>query len=469
MSMMMNSRIVLSFVRKSQVKVGNTIFRRGYADGNPFEGLKSLLSQQGTKKATENAKATTKMRPDVSTSKKEFGGGYNKQRREGRTERDGNRVGNRESNRDGTNGTKYAKKDNANRKNNDGSGGGFRERGGKYGNGKNHGKRAASQPVQESPKEKLRNLFHSAMEGANDRDIDNAKRIVEEAVSMNKKGLAQVIRKGGDIKIENIVYGFVGLNLKEEGLMIVGHRAVKEDEVDILKALRDRNRNSANANVDPKLLIVKVVEREAAVKQYSDYLNEQVVEKLKLSNSTILAKQKRGKEEGGRSDLKLVQIGWNINMHDLLGQKKFEIETHLNKQNDVEIVIDDKEYLDMDNQFGKSGSGCEVTEEKMEIYKNRCKQLTDLETAMRNKTLNAVMEMLHEIEGLLESNIGAQKGFFESRLMIRVKAPAKNTQLSKAAKREQKQLEKQQRAERNRLRREEKERARTEQLRELAA
>jgi hypothetical protein len=77
--------------------------------------------------------------------------------------------------------------------------------------------------------------------------------------------------------------------------------------------------------------------------------------------------------------------------------------------------------------------------------------------------------MLHEIEGLLESNIGAQKGFFESRLMIRVKAPAKNTQLSKAAKREQKQLEKQQRAERNRLRREEKERARTEQLRELAA
>lgn len=294
------------------------------------------------------------------------------------------------------------------------------------------------------------------LETGNDRDKDAAKRIISEALKSNRKGLVQLIKPNSPVEILPVIKAFKGLILKEKGLLIVGHKNIKEED-----------ENKHGLEVGDKMLILKVTEREQVIKQYGDYLSELVVEKLKLSNSGILEKQKRGKKDDNKGELKIVQIGWNISLSDLKGQKKFEIENHLKKGDDIEIVIDEKDILDKENASQYVSSGNESSADKLEIYANRRKQLSDVEITMRNKMLNIINETLRSIENLSEANIGATKGYIESRILIKVKGIKRKEGEEKLKKKELKALEKKQRAEKIAQRRAEKEKLLAEQVQEI--
>ncbi|TID30110.1 hypothetical protein CANINC_001272 [Pichia inconspicua] len=294
------------------------------------------------------------------------------------------------------------------------------------------------------------------LETGNDRDKDAAKRIISEALKSNRKGLVQLIKPNSPVEILPVIKAFKGLILKEKGLLIVGHKNIKEED-----------ENKYGLEVGDKMLILKVTDREQVIKQYGDYLSELVVEKLKLSNSGILEKQKRGKKDDNKGELKIVQIGWNISLSDLKGQKKFEIENHLKKGDDIEIVIDEKDILDKENASQYVSSGNESSADKLEIYANRRKQLSDVEITMRNKMLNIINETLRSIENLSEANIGATKGYIESRILIKVKGIKRKEGEEKLKKKELKALEKKQRAEKIAQRRAEKEKLLAEQVQEI--
>lgn len=294
------------------------------------------------------------------------------------------------------------------------------------------------------------------LETGNDRDKDAAKRIISEALKSNRKGLVQLIKPNSPVEILPVIKAFKGLILKEKGLLIVGHKNIKEED-----------ENKHGLEVGDKMLILKVTDREQVIKQYGDYLSELVVEKLKLSNSGILEKQKRGKKDDNKGELKIVQIGWNISLSDLKGQKKFEIENHLKKGDDIEIVIDEKDILDKENASQYVSSGNESSADKLEIYANRRKQLSDVEITMRNKMLNIINETLRSIENLSEANIGATKGYIESRILIKVKGIKRKEGEEKLKKKELKALEKKQRAEKIAQRRAEKEKLLAEQVQEI--
>lgn len=301
------------------------------------------------------------------------------------------------------------------------------------------------------------------LETGNDRDKDAAKRIIAMAMKENERGLVQVIKGGGVVEVVNVVDAFQDMVLSEKGIVIVGNRSIKADDEE-----------KHGMGVGSKLLILKVVERQLAIKQYGDYLSEQVVEKLKLSRSNILDKQRKKKDDGGsggRGELKVVQIGWNINLNDLTGQKKFEIENHLKKGSDVEIVFDERSFLDKDNHSFHSGGGGSTdsgSADKMEVYSKRRKELNEVERALRNKMLAIVEANLRELEGLPESNMLPKKGFLESRLLLRVKGiDRQDGESGREDKREKKRQEKVLKAEKIRQRREEKERLARETLKEF--
>lgn len=298
------------------------------------------------------------------------------------------------------------------------------------------------------------------LETGNDRDKAAAKRILSEAVANNKKGIIQLIVPKEPIKICQILEVYQSMILKDKGLIIVGSKNIDETNCDETKL-----------DIGSKMIIVKLVDRDISSKQYSDYLAEQAVEKLKLSKSSIIDKQNKKKDDNnnsGGTEIKIVQIGWNISINDLTGQKKFEIENHLKKGNDVEIVIDDREFLDKDNSSNTT-SIFEANDDLMKLYNNRRKELTEAEKSKRTKILETIKENILSLEGLNQSNIGEEKGFFESRLIIRVKGVNKNDKESKNDKKEKKRLEKAMKAEKIQKRREEKERLERENMKEIEA
>lgn len=309
---------------------------------------------------------------------------------------------------------------------------------------------------EDKERQKAKLLF---LESGNDRDKDAAKRIIGEAIKENKKGFVQVIREGGVVEVVNVLDAFKDVKLSEKGITIVGNRNIKTDE----------DAEKYGLEIGVKMLILKVVDRQVAIKQYGDYLNEQVVEKLKMNNSVILEKQLKNKRDDNskNNEVKVVQIGWNISLNDLTGQKKFEIENHLKKGHDVEIIIDEREELDRENSSFNSGNNNGGGDgENMEVYAKRRKELNEAERIMRNKMMNIIEENLHELEGLSDKDI-SQKGYIESRLVMKVKGIDKKKGNMKSDRKEQKRLEKAMKAERNRQRREEKERLAREQMKEL--
>lgn len=297
------------------------------------------------------------------------------------------------------------------------------------------------------------------LESGNDRDKDAAKRIIAMAMKENDRGLVQVIKGGGVVQVVNVVDAFQDMVLSEKGIVIVGNRSIKADDAE-----------KHGLVVGSKLLILKVVERQLAIKQYGEYLSEQVVEKLKLSRSNILDKQKKKKDDGSSGELKVVQIAWNINLNDLTGQKKFEIENHLKKGSDVDIVFDERSFLDKDNHGSHGGaSGADsASADKMEVYSKRRKELNDVERALRSKMLAIVEANLHELQGLPEANVLPKKGFLESRLLLRVKGIERpDADTDRDDKREKRRQEKALKAEKIRQRREEKERLARQTLKEF--
>lgn len=305
-------------------------------------------------------------------------------------------------------------------------------------------------------REKKKKESLAFLETGNDRDKEAAKRIMSEALKNNSLGLVQLIRPNVGAEMLRVTKAYEGLSLKESGLMIVGTRNIKNEDED-----------KHGLKVGEKYLILKVSDRQQVIKQYGDYLNEVVVEKLKLKNSIILDKQKKGKKDDNKNELKVVQIGWNINLNDLTGQKKFEIENHLKKGNDVEIIIDEKDVIDKENSSQYVSSGNESSDDKLILYAKRRKDLNDVEFTMRNKMLKIIDDTLRSIEKLPEANIGETKGFIESRILIKVKGIVRKNEDEKLNKKEQKALEKKQRAEKIEQRRLEKEKQLAEQMQEI--
>lgn len=294
------------------------------------------------------------------------------------------------------------------------------------------------------------------METGNDRDKAAAKRVLSEALQANKGGLVQLIREGG-AEIVKVYNAFKGLKLSEQGVIIVGNKRIKEEDTD-----------KHGLQVGDKLLILKVVDRIQAIKQYGDYLSEQVVDKLKMSGSSILRKQNKDKKDGGRGkEVKVVQIGWGISGNDLAGQKKFEIENHLKKGHDVDIIFDDKEQLDKDNYATANSGPSEGSEQWQELQKRRRRELSDVERAVREKVIGKVGEILEGIERLPSTHVDGRRGYLESRTVIHVKGLLKKDENSKKAAKEAKAREKAEKAEKNRMRRLERERLEREQLKEL--
>lgn len=465
-------RVVISRLLQQQqttsgrcsLKVG-ILTREFHITANPLNAssmsdLKSLLS-----KAKVSAGNKSETHKDELNSHKPFRG---KQKDFKKTDFSSNHGWNKEKGKEGGqlsfSNKKYPPKERDNKDKTE-----FSDRRSKYkhqgpGKGKK-GSRGSSKnrnsyDAEEEKRQKRKFLF---LETGNDRDKDAAKRIISEAIKENDKGLVQVIKGGGVVEVVNVIDAFEGIVLSEKGIIVVGNRNIKQEDED-----------KHGLSVGSKMLILKVVERQLAIKQYGDFLSEQVVEKLKLSKSNILDKQKKRKDDGGKGELKVVQVGWNINLNDLTGQKKFEIENHLKKGHDVEIVFDERSYLDKENSgFGGGGSGGagggsdSGSAEKMELYSKRRKDLNDVERALRNKMLAIVEDNLRELEGLPESNIVSKKGFIESRMIIRVKGIDRKNDNIREDKREKKRMEKALKAEKIRQRREEKERLARETMKEL--
>ena len=318
-------------------------------------------------------------------------------------------------------------------------------------------------------KEKRIKEIQTVFNTGNDRDKEAAKRIIKEVLESNKKGIVQIIREGGKVEYCHIYDSFGGMKLNEKGFLIVGNRNVKG------RGENDENIDKFSLEEGEKVIILKVSDREQVIKQYGDYLNGKVVEILKQSNSKIIEKQTRGKEKesmGNGIGSKLVQIGWNISSNDLMGQKRFEIESHLRRGDDIDIVIDDREVLDKDNQFGNNGNDSKQfdnIEEKMVIYRNRRKDINEVERLRRKKVISKLKEMLSSVEGLLESNVGEERGYLESRIVMRVKGikMKRGKEEDKKDKKEQRQMERQRKAERNAQRRLEKLKQQQEKLKEI--
>lgn len=339
----------------------------------------------------------------------------------------------------------------------------------KFKKNNNHNKRDPNFNMKKKNKnEEKRNEALIFLESGNDRDKLAAKRIITQSFKENNKGIVQIIKNGGIIEICNVIKAFEGIKLNEQGVIIVDNRIIKEE--------KDCN----ELEIGEKMLILKIVDRENAIKQYGDFLNEQVVEKLKLSNSNIINKQNKNKkkEDNNKNEIKIVQIGWNISLNDLMGQKKFEIENHVKRGNDIEIIIDEREYLDKDNLFNNNSSNIhssnsnDFNDEKMEIYRKRRKELNEIEKTKRNKMISLIEDNLKELEGMPVNNIGVKKGYIDSRIIIKVKGIVNkkdkdNDKEKDKNKKEQKRIEKALKAEKMRLRREEKERLIKENMKEL--
>lgn len=443
-------------------------FHNGAVRLSELDHLKSLLNNAANTPKQESNNDNGSFKAKRSNENSFFKGDkYNKENKFNKGSKN-----NREHADDKTGGAFYSKGNNSksynkkDKSSNDYKSNDKRERKGnkhdKYGNKKDrepYDKKKREREEKAAAERERKKALLSFLETGNDRDKDAAKRIINESIAGNSKGLVQIIKERGEVAILNVVESFQGINLSEKGVIIVGNRNIKEEDDD-----------KYGLEVGEKLVLLKVVDRQLAIKQYGDYLSEKVVEKLKLSNSKILNKQKKKNEDNSKGEIKVVQIGWNISLNDLSGQKKFEIENHLKKGNDVDIIIDEKEYLEKDNYGPNNNSiGNEVSSEKLEMYSKRRKELNEVEKTMRNKTLNLISQILNEIEALPSSNIGEKKGFMESRTILRVKGIdcKKKQEDAKKDKKEQKRLEKQQKAEKMRLRREEKERLEREQMQEL--
>lgn len=227
-----------------------------------------------------------------------------------------------------------------------------------------------------------------------DRDKKWAKVVISSVFKSHTPKIELI--KGGEIVKCGIRECFKNLDLSEQGIVIVS----ESDEC----------------------IKLKQVKQELAMKAYSDYLAKQVTNALRASDNSVVRKQDKNNKKEDTFKGKVVQIGWGITLNDLKAQKRFEIERHLSKGFDVDVVFDDRRNLDKENVGGN------VSHFKRE--------LEEIEAIRREKVVTLLESQLEEF-GAKSQREGAING----RLVISVKSIEKKG-LSKEEKKAQKAAEK---------------------------
>lgn len=256
------------------------------------------------------------------------------------------------------------------------------------------------------------------------RDREAANVIISKVKNMNHQGLMKLIQDGQDKGVVSIFSCCRGLNLDNEGLVIVS-----------------RLRQKIGGREEELLPVVRVVDQQQARKAYSDYLSEQVTKRLRISNPGIIKRQERGKINnddngiaGEAGDYKIVRVSWQITSNDLHGQKKHEIESPMKKGEAVRIVFDDK------RNFARSRARKSQNPDDMD----------EVETTRREKVVNFVSQLIESMGTTLE-----REGTIGDKLMFKVK-PLELDNNDKEEKKRQKNLKKKERQEKIRLRTERK-------------
>lgn len=208
-----------------------------------------------------------------------------------------------------------------------------------------------------------------------DRDKKWAKIVITKAYKANA-GQVELIREGQVVKC-GIKECFKGLDLRTQGIVVVGE--------------------------SKECMKLKVVDHEQAMKAYSDHLAKHVTEALRASDNSVVRKQDKNNRKEDTFKGKVVQVGWGITMNDLRGQKCFEVERHLAKGFDVDIVFDERRNLDKENVGGNA-------------QVRRC-QLEEVEALRREKILDLLQSHLETLGAKF-----SRDGAIDSRLVISAKA-----------------------------------------------
>lgn len=228
-----------------------------------------------------------------------------------------------------------------------------------------------------------------------DRDQKWAK-IVISTVFKSKAKQVELIKDGEVVKCE-IKDCFKNLNLRDHGIVVVSE--------------------------SDNCMKLKQVDHEQAMKAYADYLAKKVTDALRASDNSVVRKQDKNNKKDDTFKGKVVQVGWGITLNDLKSQKRFEIERHLSKGFDIEIVVDDRRNLDKEN-VGRNFSTT-----------NR-RELEEIEAIRREKIVVLLETQLEEFGAKPQ-----REGSIDGRLVISVKSPEPKS-VSRDEKRAQKAAEK---------------------------
>ncbi|KAI0463285.1 Altered inheritance of mitochondria protein 23, mitochondrial [Komagataella kurtzmanii] len=249
-----------------------------------------------------------------------------------------------------------------------------------------------------------------------ERDREALKVVSDEVQSKYKSNNAIVILPTGNLEETQLSKTSLTLNLDEHGLQVVGEK-----------------KDSKGRPVP----LVKVVDRQTAIKNYSDYLHQQVTRKF----SSSFRKAINTSNVANKDPWKVIKVSWNISLQDLASQKCNEIEQMLNKGQNVYILIGSK---------GVINKSIDNPEDLFNDQHKREVSLDDIEALRRQKIVDTLDSML---EALPTSSIG-NDGSISDKIIYKIKAQPKKD--DKDEKKRLKELKKQERQEKIRLRTEKK-------------
>lgn len=215
-----------------------------------------------------------------------------------------------------------------------------------------------------------------------DRDKEAANAILSQIFRMNKAGTIKFVNSTtSKLEETNIRLFAKGINLEENGILIVNFEAIDEFT---------------------KIPLVKLVDRKTALKRFSDEKAKQ--KEQEMINLGLLKRKpvRSGDGEKAEDNVKQIKISWQIKNDDLNKQKSHEITNQLKKGYKVHLYIDDKNHISSKNWAAEFDSPPK---------KNELKTLGARELNQREFVLQHLMGIVDEystqpvIEGSVENRM----------------------------------------------------------------